>query len=246
MNLTQDSEIIEADFIWSPTCWQRDQFPAPLRKKIEVIHEGVDTRLYSPSNKPYCLNSPIEITYTSRALESMRCYNHFYKIIAPVVQAFPNINLTIVGKDKPVYRPITSSNTTLFEESMNFFHRLGLREKITYHPRLDPVSYVNLLSKSHIHFYFSRPFIASWSLLEAMASGCCIVSNSTPMITEFLTHKSNALIVDSTKTDQSAREIVQYLKSENLIRTIASNARSSASEYDFRCQLKSLRDFIGY
>ena len=79
-----------------------------------------------------------------------------------------------------------------------------------------------------------------------MASGCCIVSNSTPMITEFLTHKSNALIVDSTKTDQSAREIVQYLKSENLIRTIASNARSSASEYDFRCQLKSLRDFIGY
>ena len=157
MNLTQASELIEADFIWSPTCWQRDQFPAPLRKKIEVIHEGVDTRLYSPSNKPYCLNSPIEITYTSRALESMRCYNHFYKIIAPVVQAFPNINLTIVGKESRV-QPITSSNTTLFEESMNFFHRLGLREN--YLPSSsDPVSYVNLLSKSHIHFYFSRPLL---------------------------------------------------------------------------------------
>ena len=55
--------------------------------RIKVIHEGVDTKLFMPTNKLFDKSPNYHVTYTSRALEPMRCYNHFYKIIAPVMKA---------------------------------------------------------------------------------------------------------------------------------------------------------------
>ena len=88
--------------------------------------------------------------------------------------------------------------------------------------------------------------MASWSLLEAMSSGCCIISNESPMTSEFLGHKSNALMVDSTYIRKSIVEIKDFLSDETLINKTASNARSSALEFDFQNQLKHMRAFIGY
>ena len=135
--------------------------------------------------------------------------------------AHKNINLTIVGKTKPVYRPLASDKPTLFEQSMNFFRKLKLMDRINYHQRLDIAAYSKLLSNSHIHFYFSRPFIASWSLLEAMSSGCCLVSNETPMTSEFLIHNSHSLMVNCIDNEQSAEELISYFSDQKLIRDIA-------------------------
>ncbi|MDC3185812.1 glycosyltransferase [bacterium] len=245
-NLTQALEISEADYVWSPTHWQRSQFPKSIQNRIEVIHEGIDTNVFMPSNYSYHSSRPINITYTSRALEPMRCYNHFYNIIAPVMQSYPTIRLTIVGKEKAVYRPVSYADKSLFEESIELFTKLNLNHRIRHYSRLDSKEYVKLLSNSHVHFYFSRPFVASWSLLEAMSSGCCIISNESPMTSEFLGHKTNALIVDSTYTNKSVDDINDYLSDEALINKTASNARSSALKFDFREQLKTIRAYIGY
>ncbi len=246
LNLTQASEILDADHVWSPTHWQRSQFPPSIQHRISVIHEGVDTSTFSPRNQPYDSNSPFNITYTSRALEPMRCYNNFYKIIAPILIKYQNANLTIVGKDKPVYRPVSTNNTTLYERSFEFFGKLNLHDRISYYPRLALQQYSKLLSHSHIHFYFSRPFVASWSLLEAMASGCCLISNSTPMTSEFLSSERNALMVDCTNEDQSAAEIINYMSDHKLINNMAEEARTSVSKFDYTVQLKKLRAFVGY
>jgi len=137
LNLTQAFEISESDYVWSPTNWQREQFPKSIKERIEVIHEGVDTKLFKPTNKLFDLNRQINVTYTSRALEPMRCYNHFYKIISRVMKAFPLINLTIVGKTKAVYRPVVGTQTSLFQESFRLFDDLGLTKGVKYYPRLD-------------------------------------------------------------------------------------------------------------
>ena len=41
LNLTQASEISEADYVWSPTHWQKQQFPKSIQHRIKVIHEGL-------------------------------------------------------------------------------------------------------------------------------------------------------------------------------------------------------------
>ena len=47
------------------------------------------------------------------------------------------------------------------------------------------------------------------------------------MTTEFLDHKSNALLVDSIQAQQSIDAIKSYLSNKTLINSVASNARTS-------------------
>ena len=158
----------------------------------------------------------------------------------------PLMNLTIVGKTKPAYRPAMSSKKSLFEESLSLFEKLGIDNRIKHYPRLELPKYSQLLSDSHIHFYFSRPFVASWSLLEAMSAGCCLISNPTPTTSEFLNHKTNAFMVNSINTDDSISQITHLLSNEPLINKMAQNARSSILKFDYRNQLKELKDFLCY
>ena len=56
LNLTQASEISEADYVWSPTLWQKQQFPKSIQQRIQVIHEGIDTNMFIPFKIIYKLN----------------------------------------------------------------------------------------------------------------------------------------------------------------------------------------------
>ena len=161
------------------------------------------------------------------------------------MKLYPSVHLTIVGKSKAVYRP-TFSKTSLCEESFKYFENHDLMHRITHYERLDTSQYSKLLSKSQLHFYLSRPFVASWSLLEAMSSGCSIISNITPMTAEFLNHKRNALLVDSVDTNNSVNDIKGFFADKDLIVKMAANAREYALGFSYQKQLKALKSFIGY
>ena len=47
-------------------------------------------------------------------------------------------------------------------------------------------SYARLLKSSHVHCYLTRPFVASWNLLDAMSSGCCLVASDLELVRESL------------------------------------------------------------
>lgn len=51
--------------------------------------------------------------------------------------------------------------------------------------------FVRLLQASAAHVYYSYPFVASWSLREALACGCAILGSDTLPVREFVTHDEN-------------------------------------------------------
>jgi glycosyltransferase involved in cell wall biosynthesis len=61
--------------------------------------------------------------------------------------------------------------------------------------------YRQLLLRSDLHLYFSRPFVLSWSLLEAMACGCSIVASDVEPVRDLIRSGIHGQLVDHTAAD---------------------------------------------
>ena len=105
--------------------------------------------------------------------------------------------------------------------------------------------YVSLMQISSAHVYLTYPFVASWSLLDAMAVGCCIVASDTRPVTEFMTDNYNGLLVDFFNVDQLVDKIVYALDNQDKVQIIRDNAvKTILDDYDFKDTLPRHIDFI--
>ena len=60
-------------------------------------------------------------------------------------------------------------------------------ERIHFLGRIPHPHLIGILQASWVHVYLSYPFILGWSLLEAMACGCCIVGSRGMPVEEVIT-----------------------------------------------------------
>ena len=109
------------------------------------------------------------------------------------------------------------------------FSNYDVSSRVTWHERLPYPKYRELLQTSDIHFYFSRPFVASWSLLEAMSSGCCIVASDISMVKEI--GSDSLFYVNHLDHASSAASISQLIRDEPLRRLLSSRARQRSEAY---------------
>ena len=83
-----------------------------------------------------------------------------------------------------------------------------------------------------MHLYLTVPFVLSWSLLEAMAAGCCIVASDTSPVREVLSDGETAVLVDFFSPEDQADSIEALLLSRDRRLTIANAARQACRAYD--------------
>lgn len=57
-------------------------------------------------------------------------------------------------------------------------------------------TYKTILQVSAVHVYLTYPFVLSWSMLEAMASGCLLLASRTAPVQEIIRHGENGLLTD--------------------------------------------------
>ena len=179
-------ELADCDVGVVPTQFQHQQFPDHLTSKLVVIHEGVDVDSLSALRgnglqRPSCLphSSDIEVlTYVSRGFEEYRGFPQAMQTIDLLQKRRPNLHVLIVGSDLIAYgsgRPDHRSwgewarSDLLLDQQRT--HWMGPLQTPEYH---------SVLAYSDVHLYLTVPFVLSWSLIEAMASRCCIVGSATP------------------------------------------------------------------
>ncbi len=230
-------ELCEAGV--APTKWQYSQFPEAYKPKIHIIHEGIDTRFCSPEpsgNRPGLilddvkLNLPPEteiITYVSRGFEIYRGFPYFMDAIRIVLQRRPKAHVIVVGKDRICYGAQLKDTTYLKEEQKKGgydterVHFVGLRNRGDFQ---------KILRASDCHIYLTRPFVLSWSFLEAMSFGCPIVGSKTPPVQEVMEDNVNGSLAEFRSPHHIARKVEEMLDDKERARKLGQRARETIQE----------------
>ena len=95
--------------------------------------------------------------------------------------------------------------------------------------------FVSLMQLSTVHLYLTYPFVLSWSLLEAMSAGACIVASDTAPVREVIQNQETGMLVDFFDHEGIADAVAAMLDSEQERTALGSRARNLIqSTYDLR------------
>lgn len=234
-----------------PTQWQKSQYPKDFHHKIEVIHDGIDTQYFVPDKNAVLKipNTDIElsandevVTYATRGMEPYRGFPQFMQMAEKLLKKRPNVHIVIGGEDRVCYGAKLANGT--FKELM--LKKLDLdMSRVHFTGGLPYGEYKKLLQISSAHVYLTYPFVLSWSLLEAMSTGCCIVASSTAPVVEVMKDKESGLLVDFFDVDEMADTVEYVLDNQEKLQIIRDNARKTVVEkYDIHLTTPKLLNVL--
>jgi glycosyltransferase involved in cell wall biosynthesis len=176
----------QADAIVAPTRFQASTLPAVFQPLVRLIHEGVDTDAIRPGPAaPFMLpdgrtispGTPV-ITYVNNHMEPLRGLHIFARALPRLLAEVPDAQVLMFGQDNP--RPYGGQTTdgrtwreTVFEGEAIDPARLHVLGRAPHDQMLAA------LRLGVAHVYYTYPFVLSWSLAEAMASGCYVIGSDT-------------------------------------------------------------------
>lgn len=250
-NTTQLHSLIGCDQGVSPTAWQQSRYPAELRNKIEVIHEGIDTEIVKPDAGAWVeingqrLQAGDEIvTYVARNLEPYRGFHTFMRSLPKLQALRPNAKVIIVGGDEVSYGKRLPEGQTYRQRYCAEVQDRVDWSRVFSVGKLPYADYLKVLQISAAHVYLTYPFVLSWSMLEAMAAGCLLVASDTAPVKEVIEDGQNGLLVDFFDHDRLANKITEVLANPEIHPPLRNSARKTIVEqYDLKtlCLPKMLR-----
>ena len=235
--------LVMADAGLAPTRYQADSFPPELRRKLTVIHDGIDTDLVRPDpaatlalpNGRVLRAGDEVLSYVSRSLEPYRGFHVFMRALPEVLAARPNAQVVLIGGDGVSYggkpKDAESWKARMLAEVGD---RLDL-SRVHFLGRVPYPTYLSLLQVARVHCYLTYPFVLSWSLTEAMAAGCHIVASDTEPVREVIRDGENGLLVDFFKPEELAGKVIAALEAPGDFAAVRRNARQTVIEkYDLK------------
>ena len=230
----------------SPTQWQKQQFPPEFQDKIRVIHDGVQTERYVPlpgkkiqfPDLQLDLSAVDEvITYVGRGMEPYRGFPQFMQALELVLRQRPQAHAVIVGAERIAYGGKKPDKYDSYKQWA--LSELDLDWSRVHFTGLLPRNrYLEVLQASSVHVYLTRPFVLSWSMLEAMSAGCLLVASDTPPVREMIEDGKNGLLTDFFNVPQLAERIHEALDNQAALAGVREKARQSIVEnYDWRSML---------
>lgn len=233
------------DIGYTPTQWQYDQFPKEFQHKLSIMHDGIDTEFCKPDKNTKLilpdlkldLSGDVEIlTYVSRGFEEYRGFPQFMDAVRILLAKRPKLHVVLVGADRVCYgAKLQDSSFQKKEEEKGGYdtsrvHFTGLRNRNDYRM---------ILQASDVHVYLTRPFVLSWSMLEAMSFGCALVGSKTPPVEEVVTDSENGLLAEFRSPHHIADRVEEILDDRVLAERLGQAARQTILEkYELKACLR--------
>ncbi len=244
-------DLVNCDYAISPTNWQKSQVPEIFKDKISVIHEGINTDICKPKDDAkfkvpktdVILTKEDEIlTYATSGMEEYRGFPEFMKAASILMKQRPNLKIVIGGEDKVLYGRNLANTTFKTEMLKKYDYDMN---RLYFTGRLNYDDYIKLLQVTTAHVYLTYPFVLSWSLMEAMSTGCRIIASDTPPVKEVIKDGFNGILIDFFDTDALVKKVNDVLDNRENYSQIQINARDTIiNNYEQQNMLKKQIDLI--
>lgn len=227
-------DLGHCDWGISPTYWQRSQFPEVFQPRITPLHDGVDTDYFVPKpgaklvlpDKNLDLSHVDElVTYVARGMEPYRGFPQFIETLGILLERRPNVHAVIVGENRVCYGKAAPQGTT-YKDMM--LEKVSLdMSRVHFTGGLPYGQYLQVIQASSVHVYLTRPFVLSWSMIEAMSTGCLVLGSDTEPVREVIEDGKNGLLVDFFSPNKIADRIEEVLDHPDRYAEIRQNARKT-------------------
>jgi glycosyltransferase involved in cell wall biosynthesis len=208
-----------------------------FHSKLKVLHDGIDTQYFSPQKGEQLILPSISldlseakeiVTYASRGMEPYRGFPQFMESVSLLQKRRKGCHVVVVGEDRVAYgRQLPNGKT--FKQLM--LEKLDLDlSRLHFTGRLSYPEYLRVLRTSSVHVYLTRPFVLSWSMLEAMSTGCIIVASNTPPVTEVVHDGINGILADFFSPQEIVEKVEHALDDPDRMETLRTNARKTILE----------------
>ena len=235
--------MVQADAALAPTRFQADTFPQDFRHKIHVIHDGVDTRRLRPDPQAqvtlpdgtrFAAGDEV-VTFINRNLEPYRGYHRFMRALPAVMAARPQARVVIIGGDDVSYGARAPKGTTWKQVFLDEVRdRIDL-SRVHFTGKVPYDTFVGLMQVTRAHCYLTVPFVLSWSMLEAMSLGACVIGSDTAPVREVIEPGQNGLLVDFFDTEALAQTLIEVLAEPQRFAELRAQARRTIAErYDLQ------------
>ena len=224
--------LAESDAAIAPTQWQRSIFPREFHSKISVVHEGIHTDVAAPStdafvqisNGPRLTLANEVITYVARNLEPVRGFHIFMRSLPEILRRRPNAHVLIVGGDDVSYGARAPEGKTWRDVYLDEIRGSIDPARVHFTGILRYVDYLQVLKISTVHVYLTHPFVLSWSMLEALSTGCLLVGSDTGPVQEVI-DGSNGLLVPFLDVDALSLAVADCIEKRESLQGMRDKAR---------------------
>ncbi|MBN9509400.1 MAG: glycosyltransferase [Alphaproteobacteria bacterium] len=224
----------------TPTRWQLTRYPSWAQQRIRLIREGARLDVCRPDPEACRQDFAIGefrvtqgeklVTYVARNLEPYRGFHIMMRALPHLLSARPDVKVVMVGGDDVSYGARLAEGTWRehFQKQLAGKYdasRVLLPGQIPYD------TYLKMLQRSDAHVYLTYPFVASWSLREALAMGCAIVAADVEPVSEFITHDRNGLLIPALDPKNLAATVQHVLEDNKLNQRLRTGARRYAERH---------------
>ena len=228
------ADFSTADRALCPTRFQVSQFPDWMQGRLTVMHDGVDTELHSPGDGRAILarwGVPADaeiLTSITRGMEPHRGFPETMRALALLQRQRPRLHALIGGEDRVAYGAALPQGDS-WKRRMLAELDLDL-SRLHFTGLLSRRDMVEVMRASDVHVYLTVPFVLSWSLLDAMSTGCLIVASDTAPVREFMTDGRTGLLVPPHDPVALAGRIAAALDAPDGLRRLRTRARARIVE----------------
>jgi glycosyltransferase involved in cell wall biosynthesis len=120
------------------------------------------------------------ITHINNQMEPMRGLHIFARALPRLLVEVPDAQVIVIGEAKTRGYGAEAPDGKTWRQAI--FEPLAPQLDLSRIHFLDRVAHDRMLAAlrlSTAHVYYSYPFVLSWSLVEAMASGCYVIGSDT-------------------------------------------------------------------